>query len=86
MLQDTQNSPEEPNLDNDCKALLEKAILPRISLASSNSAMPNQLPFCYFKTSQEVIQLAVMLYVRFRISLRNVENLLNERGVVGKTY
>ena len=83
MLQDTQNSPEEPNLDNDCKALLEKAILPRISLASSNSAMPNQLPFCYFKTSLEVIQLAVMLYVRFPLSLRKAENLVHERGVEG---
>ena len=83
MLQDTQNSPEEPNLDNDCKALLEKAILPRISLASSNLAMPNQLPFCYFKTSLEVIQLAVMLHLRFPLSMRNLEDLLHERGVEG---
>ena len=83
MLQDTQNSPEEPNLDNDCKALLEKAILPRISLASSNSTMPNQLPFCYFKTSLEVIQLAVMLHLRFPLSMRNLEDLVHERGVEG---
>ena len=32
-------------------------------------------------TSPEIIQLAVMLYVRFPLSLRNVEDLLHERGV-----
>jgi len=43
--------------------------------------MPNQISFRYFKTSPEIIQLAVMLYVRFPLSLRNVEDLLHERGV-----
>jgi len=38
-------------------------------------------PFRYFKTSPEIIHLAVMLYVRFPLSLRNVEDLLHERGV-----
>jgi len=38
-------------------------------------------PFRYFKTSPEVIQLAVMMYVRFPLSLRNVEDLLHERGI-----
>ncbi len=38
-------------------------------------------PFKYFKTSPEIIRLAVMLYVRFPLSLRNVEDLLHERGV-----
>jgi transposase-like protein len=38
-------------------------------------------PFRYFKTSPEVIRLAVMMYVRFPLSLRNVEELLHERGV-----
>jgi putative transposase len=37
--------------------------------------------FKYFKTSPEIIRLAVMLYVRFPLSLRNVEDLLHERGV-----
>ena len=37
-------------------------------------------PFRYFKTSPEVIRLAVMMYVRFPLSLRNVEELLHERG------
>jgi putative transposase len=38
-------------------------------------------PFRYFKTSPEIICLAVMLYVRFPLSLRNVEDLLPERGI-----
>jgi len=38
-------------------------------------------PFRYFKTSPEITQLAVMMYVRFPLSLRNVEDLLHERGV-----
>jgi len=35
--------------------------------------------FRYFRTSSEVIQLAVMMYVRFNLSLRN--DLLHERGI-----
>ena len=38
-------------------------------------------PFRYYKTSREIIRLAVMLYVRFPLSLRNVEDLLDERGI-----
>jgi len=38
-------------------------------------------PFKYFKTSPEVIRLALMMYVRFPLSLRNVEDLLHERGI-----
>ena len=44
--------------------------------------MTKHSPFRYFKTSPEVIRLAVMLYVRFPLSLRNVEDLLHERGTV----
>jgi len=43
--------------------------------------MTKHSPFSYFKTSPEVIRLAVMLYVCFPLSLRNVEDLLHERGV-----
>ena len=43
--------------------------------------MSKQSPFRYFKTSPEIIRLAVMLYVRFPLSLRNVEDLLDERGI-----
>ncbi|MBT6925819.1 MAG: IS6 family transposase, partial [Marinovum sp.] len=43
--------------------------------------MTKRDPFKYFKTSPEIIRLAVMMYVRFSLSLRNVEDLLHERGV-----
>ena len=43
--------------------------------------MKNHNSFRYFKTSPEIIRLAVMMYVRFPLSLRNVEDLLNERGI-----
>jgi putative transposase len=38
-------------------------------------------PFRYFSSSPEVIHLVVMMYVRFPPSLRNVEDLLFERGI-----
>lgn len=38
-------------------------------------------PFRYFHSSPEVIRLAVLLSVRFPLSLRNVEDLLLERGI-----
>ncbi len=38
-------------------------------------------PFRYFKTSPEVIRLTVMMYVRYPLSLRQVEDLLHERGI-----
>ncbi|MBB4860633.1 transposase-like protein [Novosphingobium chloroacetimidivorans] len=38
-------------------------------------------PFCYFNSSPEVIRLVVLMYVRFPLSLRNVEDLLFERGI-----
>ena len=37
-------------------------------------------PFAYFRSSPEVIRMVVMLYVRYPLSLRNVEDLLFERG------
>ena len=40
-----------------------------------------QNPFRYFNSSPEVIRLAVMLYVRYPLSLRQVEDLLFERGI-----
>jgi len=43
--------------------------------------MTKSNPFRYFKTSPEIIRLAVMLYVRFPLSLRNVEDILHERGI-----
>jgi transposase-like protein len=38
-------------------------------------------PFRCFKTSLEIICLAVMLYIWFPLSLRNVEDLLHDRGI-----
>ena len=38
-------------------------------------------PFRYFHSSPEIIRLAVLLYVRFPPSLRNVVDLLFERGI-----
>jgi putative transposase len=38
-------------------------------------------PFRYFNSSPEVIRLVVMMYIRYPLSLRQVEDLLFERGI-----
>ena len=38
-------------------------------------------PFRYFNSSPEVIRLAVMMCIRYPLSLRQVEDLLSERGL-----
>ncbi len=38
-------------------------------------------PFRYFDSSPEAIRPVVMMYIRFPLSLRNVEDLLAERGI-----
>jgi putative transposase len=43
--------------------------------------MTKRSPFRYFKTSPVIIRLAVMMYVRFPLSIRNVEDLLHERDI-----
>jgi putative transposase len=43
--------------------------------------MSNPRIFRSFKTSPEFIRLAVMMYVRYPLSLRNIEDLLHERGI-----
>jgi hypothetical protein len=43
--------------------------------------MTKRSPFRYLTTSPEIIRLAVMMYVRFPLSLRNVGDLLHERGI-----
>ncbi|CUH46305.1 hypothetical protein RUA4292_00470 [Ruegeria atlantica] len=43
--------------------------------------MTRRSPFRYFKTSPEIIRLTVMMYVRFPLSLRNVEDPLHELGI-----
>ena len=37
-------------------------------------------PFACFHSSPDIIRMVVMLYVRYPLSLRNVEDLLFERG------
>jgi putative transposase len=43
--------------------------------------MTRRSPCRYFKTSPEIIRLAVRLTIRFPLSLRNAEDLLHERGI-----
>ena len=38
-------------------------------------------PFRYFNSSPEIIRLTVMMYVGYALSLRQVEDLLSERGI-----
>ena len=38
-------------------------------------------PFRYFNSSPEIIRLTVMMYVRYPLSLRQVEDILFERGI-----
>jgi putative transposase len=45
------------------------------------SCSRSENPLRYFHSSPEVIRLVVMMYVRFPLSLRNVEDLLFERGI-----
>ena len=40
-----------------------------------------QTPFYRFNSSPEIIRLVVMMYVKYPLSLRNVEDLLHERGI-----
>ncbi len=54
--------------------------LERGSVPAQGRQLTQPSPFKYFKTSPEVIRLAVMLYVRFPLSLRNVEDVLHARG------
>lgn len=50
-------------------------------LMPGKSQAPPPSPFRYFNSSPEVIRLVVMMYVRLPSSLRNVEDLLFERGI-----
>jgi transposase-like protein len=50
-------------------------------VVSEPSLITKTDPFKGFQSSPEVIRPAVMIYVRFPLSLRNVEDLLHERGI-----
>jgi len=43
--------------------------------------MADKISCKYFKTSPEIIQLAVMYYVCYPLSYRQVEDILSERGI-----
>jgi putative transposase len=43
--------------------------------------MPRTNPFKYYKTSPEIIKLAIMYYIRYPLSLRQVEDIPHERGI-----
>ena len=43
--------------------------------------MTQRSPFRYFKTSPEIIRLAVLMYIRLPLSLRKLEDLLHEHGI-----
>lgn len=64
-------------------AVRTNAPLVRMALVSRSMPRPRKPagPFRYFNSSPEIIRLVVMMYVRFPLSLRNVENLLFERGI-----
>ena len=55
--------------------------MPIIDAAFSDPYLPKYISGRHFKTSPEIIKLVVMFYVRFPLSLRNLEDLLHERGV-----
>jgi hypothetical protein len=63
------------------RALSEETTLSDRVLDINFWTMPNPVSFRYFKTSPDIIQLAVMLCVRFLLSLRNLADLLHERAV-----
>ena len=49
--------------------------------SKSKLPKPPPSPFRWFDSSPEVIRLVVLMYVRYPLSLRNVEDLLFERGI-----
>jgi hypothetical protein len=62
-------------------AFIDQALKASEGIAGLSAAMRMSNPFRYFNSSPEVIRLVVMLYVRYPLSLRNVDDLLDERGI-----
>ena len=58
-----------------------KAAFDQIVAFPYGFGMQNHSPFRYFNSSPDIIRLAVMMYVRYPLSLRQVEDLLFERGI-----
>jgi len=63
------------------RGLCQRKWLAASAGADSLGWMSNPRIFRTVKTSPEIIRLAVMMYVRYPLSLRNVEDLLHERGI-----
>ena len=66
--------------------LPRRAVLEEIHGGLTGALYPARMakaenPFRYFNSSPEVIRLVVLMYVRFPLSPRNVEDLLFERGI-----
>jgi putative transposase len=51
-----------------------------VAMSRKSRALPPS-PFRRFNSSPEIIRRVVLMYVRFPLSLRNVEDLLFERGI-----
>lgn len=60
---------------------VERKLVEACRASIQRRGMTKRCPFRYFKSNPEIIRLAVMMYVRFPLSLLNVEDLLNERGI-----
>jgi len=53
-----------------------------VGVAALNAtSAPTRIALRYFNSSPEVIRLAVLMYVKYPLSLRNVEDLLHERRI-----
>jgi putative transposase len=50
-------------------------------VVSYRSAVTKTDPITYLRTGREIMRLAGMMYVRFPLSLRNVEDLPHEHGI-----
>jgi hypothetical protein len=48
-------------------------------------SMMTKINYSGYRFPPEIIQLAIWLYVRFTLSFRDVENLLAERGILGRS-
>jgi hypothetical protein len=59
----------------------EETVMSRAGRRPELRGMTKRSPFRNFKTNPEIVRLAVMLHACFPLSLRNVEDLLPERGI-----
>ena len=46
--------------------------------------MTRSSQFRGFKTNPEIVRQSEMIYIRFALSLRNVQDVLNERSIPGE--